>query len=433
MRIVQNSTLCAGLTIAIAPVAGWSQPVQETGEQPVMEEIVVTGSYIRRPTQADSPAPLRVITQDDLSALGVNKISDVIERLTINTGSQNNPDAFTQNFTTGTSNINLRGLGVSSTLVMINGRRQTQSAAATDRGENFVDTSSLPPMIAFDRIETLKDGATALYGSEAVAGVVNFITRSNFEGFDLQLEFQGVDEHPQEDSQISGIYGVGNDTTHFLAAFSVLDRSQLTTNDRRLSGPTDDLSQAGNPGSFLVPSLPGNPVYGLIWTGAFDSNLNGVADALEPQLGLPAVPGAQLPVFADPDCTTIAAQDPKVVPDIAASVPSPIGDIPIGLCQFDFGSTTRSFQTSSASPRISSSRTISAAACPAGSSCISPTTTRRATTRRRSRLRHFPKSLPRIPTTPSARTSTSSAACSAPAAKPCRVSTTPTPGGLPRA
>ena len=106
----------------------------------------------------------------------------MIEDLTINTGSQNNPDAFTQNFTTGTSNVNLRGLGVSSTLVLINGRRQTQSAAATDRGENFVDTSSLPPMIAFQRIELLKDGATALYGSEAVAGVVNFITRSDFDG-----------------------------------------------------------------------------------------------------------------------------------------------------------------------------------------------------------------------------------------------------------
>jgi len=336
MRILHKSTLCTGLYIALVPVAGWSQEVQEPSRPP-LEEIVVTGSYIGRPTQADSPAPLSVITRDNLSALGVNEISDVIERLTINTGSQNNPDAFTQNYTTGTSNINLRGLGVSSTLVMINGRRQTQSAAATDRGENFVDTSSLPPMIAFERIETLKDGATALYGSEAVAGVVNFITRSDFEGFDLQLEYQSVDEHPQEDSQISALYGVGNDTTHFLAAFSVLDRSPLTTNNRRLSAPADDLSQAGNPGSFLVPSLPGNPAYGLVWTGAFDSNLNGVADALEPRLGLPAVPGAQLPVFADPDCTNIASQDPKVVPDIAASIPSPIGDIPIGLCQFDFG------------------------------------------------------------------------------------------------
>ena len=337
MSILQTAKLSLGLCLAVGPLVTWSQPVQETGADQVIEEVIITGSYIRRATQADSPAPLSTITQEDLIALGVNEISDVIERLTINTGSQNNPDAFTQNFTTGTSNINLRGLGVSSTLVMINGRRQTQGAAATDRGENFVDTSSLPPMIAFDRIEIVKDGATALYGSDAVAGVVNIITRSDFEGFDLRLEFQGVDGYPQEDKQISGLYGVGNDSTHLLAAFSILDRDPLTTNDRRLSGPTDDLSQAGNPGSFLVPSLPGNPVYGLVWTAAFDSNLNGVADALEPQIGLPPVPGASLPVFADPDCTSIAAQDPKVVPDITVSVPSPIGDIPLGLCQFDFG------------------------------------------------------------------------------------------------
>lgn len=339
MRILQTLKLSIGLCLAVVPLVTWSQPIQEAGADQGIEEIIVTGSHIRRAAQADSPALLSTITQQDLLALGVNEISDVFERLTINTGSQNNPDAFTQNFTTGTSNVNLRGLGVSSTLIMINGRRQTQSAAATDRGENFVDTSSLPPMIAFDRIEILKDGATALYGSEAVAGVVNFITRSDFEGFDLRLEFQGVDGHPQEDKQISGLYGVGNDRTHFLAAFSILDRDPLTTNDRRLSGPTDDLSQAGNPGSFLVPSLPGNPVYGLVWTAAFDSNLNGIADALEsgPPLNLPPVPGASLPVFADPDCTAIAAQDPKVVPNITVSVPSPIGDIPLGLCQFDFG------------------------------------------------------------------------------------------------
>ena len=306
-------------------------------QEGVIEEVIVTGTFIKRKSQFDSPSPLTTIGQEDLAALGVNEISDVIEDLTINTGSQNNPDAFTQNFTTGTSNINLRGLGVSSTLVLINGRRQTQSAGATDRGENFVDTSSLPPMIAFDRIETLKDGATALYGSDAVAGVVNFITRSDFEGFDAQIEFQTTDENGQEDTQVSAVWGVGNDRTHLLAAFSYLNREPLTSNDRRLSGPTDDLSQAGNPGAFLLTSVPANPAYALVWTAAFDTNLNGVADFFEPALGLPPVPGALTPAFADPDCTNIAAQDPKVVPGIAQSVPSPIGNIDIGLCQFDFG------------------------------------------------------------------------------------------------
>ncbi len=314
-----------------------NSPPQPPPQQQGVEEIVVTGTYIKRKSQFDAPSPLVVVGSEDLAATGANVIGDVLKDLTINTGSQNNPDAFTQNFTTGTSNVNLRGLGVSSTLVLINGRRQTQSAVATDRGENFVDTSSLPPMIAFDQVQILKDGATALYGSEAVAGVVNFITRSSFEGFDLELDVQDIDNYPQEDRQISGLYGVGNDRSHFLAAFSYLDRDPLTTYDRRLSGPTDDLSQAGNPGSFLIPSLPGNPAFQSVWTAAFDSNLNGVADFVEPSLGLPAVPGAQPPVFADQDCAAIAAQDPKVVPNVSAAVPSPIGTIPLGLCEFDFG------------------------------------------------------------------------------------------------
>jgi iron complex outermembrane receptor protein len=327
----------AVLSLAPAGLLAAAAVVAPATAQDEIEEVIVTGSYIRRPSQFDSPSPLVNMTADDLAAAGQNDIGRVLEDLTINTGSQNNPDAFTQNFTTGTSNVNLRGLGVSSTLVLINGRRQTQSAVTTDRGENFVDTSSLPPMLAFERVEILKDGATALYGSEAVAGVVNFITRTGFEGFDLELGFQGNDNYPQQDVELNGLWGGGSDDTRVLVAFSHLDREPLTTYERRLSGPTDDLSQAGMPGSFLVPSLPGNPAYRSVWTAAFDNNRNGVADFVEPQLGLPAVPGAQPPVFADQDCIGIAAQDPKVVPSIAANVPSPIGIIPIGLCQFDFG------------------------------------------------------------------------------------------------
>ncbi len=331
MRSTVLSIAPAGLLAATAiayPAAAQDEDV---------EVFVVTGTYIRRPSQFDSPSPLVNVTADDVAATGANEIGRVLEDLTINTGSQNNPDAVTQNFTTGTTNVNLRGLGVSSTLVLLNGRRQTQSAVTTDRGENFVDTSSLPPMIAFERVEILKDGATALYGSEAVAGVVNFITRSRFEGFDLEVALQGNDRYPQQDAEISGVWGGGSDATHVLAAFSHLDREPLTTQERRLSGPTDDLSQAGNPGSFLIPTLPGNPAFRSVWTAAFDRNLNGVADFVEPTLGRPAVPGAQPPVFADQSCTALAAQDPKVVPAIVQAVPSPVGTIPIGLCQFDFG------------------------------------------------------------------------------------------------
>ena len=336
MRIRQHLRIViAGYLAAVAPLGFAQQPAQSPG---AIEEIVVTGSYIGRESQFDSPSPLTTIGFEQIQDLGVNEISDIVERMTINTGSQNNPDAFTQNASTGTTNINLRGLGVNSTLVMLNSRRQVHSAVATNRGNNFVDTSALPPMIAFDRIETLKDGATALYGSDAVAGVVNFITRSDFEGLEVQLDLQTIDGYPQNDRQVSALYGHGSGRTHLLFALSVLDRKPLSTTDKRLSTIADDLSAVGSPGSFLVPALPGNPAFAPVWTAAFDTNFNGVADLVEPTLGLPPVSGALPPLFADPDCTTIAAQDPTVVPGIVQSVPSPAGDIGIGLCQFDFGS-----------------------------------------------------------------------------------------------
>ena len=335
-RRVLDFLIAVGAAWAAVPALAQEPKKQDEN----VEEIVVLGTYIKRPTQADAPSPLIIMSAEDIAASGANKISDVIQNLTINTGSQNNPDAFTQNQTTGTSNVNLRGLGVSSTLVLVNGRRQTQSAAATDRGENFVDTSALPPLIAFERVELLKDGATALYGSEAVAGVVNLLTRSSFDGFDLEASVQDVQGTPQQDVEISGLFGggTGDGRTHALVAFSHLDRSMLSTADRRLSTTTDDLSQAGMPGTFLAPTRPTNPVYGAVWAGAYDSNGNNIADFVEPQLGLPAVPGARPPVFADQNCTAIAAKDKTVVPAIAFSVPTPIGPVPLGLCEFDFGS-----------------------------------------------------------------------------------------------
>src|SRR5699024_1897751 len=146
---------------------------------------------------------------------------------------------------------------------------------------------------------------------------------------------QDIPGHDQNDLELALLYGVGNDRTHFLAALSRLDRDMLTTRDRRLSTTRDDLSQAGNPGSFLIPTRPGQPVYAAVWTAAFDSNGNGIADFVEPTLGLPPVPGAQPPVFADQDCEALAAEDAKVIPTITQNVPTPIGDVPLGLCQFD--------------------------------------------------------------------------------------------------
>ncbi len=86
-----------------------SARAQDQGQDQEIEEIVVTGSYIRRPRQAESAVPFSVLVTEDLNEMGAKTIADVTQTLTINTGAQNNPDAFTQNLSTGTSNINLRG------------------------------------------------------------------------------------------------------------------------------------------------------------------------------------------------------------------------------------------------------------------------------------------------------------------------------------
>ena len=138
------ATISVVMAVTTTPVVA-----QQTGSAEI-EEIVVTGSYIRRKSQENSSSPISVIGREDLATIGANTISDLTQTLTINNGAQNNPDAFTQNISTGTSNINLRGLGVASTLVLLNGRRQVTSGAQTDGGVAFVDTASLVPMIRVD-------------------------------------------------------------------------------------------------------------------------------------------------------------------------------------------------------------------------------------------------------------------------------------------
>ena len=236
-----------GVAIVTA-VTGLAQPGP-------IEEVVVTaktGSRIAR--QVDSPSPLSAYEGEDLLDAGLKDIRDLIGVLSINSGSENNADNLTQNFTVGTANMNLRGLGVASTLVLLNGRRQVLSSVQTDDGSSFVDLAALVPMLAIERVEILKDGATAIYGSEAVAGVANFITRQDFEGIEVQAEYRSrVSEGSQDDLVLDGVIGGSAGAADFLLAGSYLDRSSLVLIEVDWLRPAT--SGFGNPGSFNVPSL----------------------------------------------------------------------------------------------------------------------------------------------------------------------------------
>lgn len=247
-------------------------PVQVAAQEQV-DEIVVTGTNIKRSSFSDLASPVQNVGKDSFDSIGAKDLRDVIDTLTINTGSQSNSDIFTAGYTTGTSNINLRGLGVASTLVLLNGRRTAVSSVPTTDGVLFVDTNSLVPNIAVNRLEILKDGASAIYGSEAVAGVANFITRDNFKGLELSAEYQArLSDGDQEDMKFEALAGFEGDWGNVIVAASYLDRTPLWGDEPDwlfAAEGTTNTSGVGSPGTFLDVSAAAAAAAGAQQFGPF--------------------------------------------------------------------------------------------------------------------------------------------------------------------
>tara|TARA_S200000501_G_scaffold378800_1_gene443777 strand:- start:17187 stop:19826 length:2640 start_codon:yes stop_codon:yes gene_type:complete len=194
-------------------------------KEDIVDEIVVTGSYIKTSSKSGTSA-VDLIFREEIEGIGAFLASDITKNLSINSGSENNTDAFTSGNTQGTSNINLRGIGLSSTLVLINGRRQTVTGATSNDGSVFVNTS-IVPLIALERVEVLKEGAASIYGSDAVAGVVNYIFRRDFNGLELDISNKRTESGNQKDQSISFILGNNNNSLHWVLASSILNRSAM--------------------------------------------------------------------------------------------------------------------------------------------------------------------------------------------------------------
>ena len=253
---VRRATVARALAVAIAAPAAVGAPAETAGPAAKVEEVLVvaarTGSRIKR--QVASPSPLAEHDAEALRRNAAKDLRDLVGLLPINNGAENNSDNLTQNFTVGTANVNLRGLGVASTLVLLNGKRQVPSAVQTDDGSSFVDLAALVPLLAVERVEVLKDGASAIYGSDAVAGVANFITRRDFNGAEVQVEYRTCTNNgSQDDLHIDAVLGGAAGDGSFLLAASYLDRSSLVLGEVDWLRPAT--SGFGNPGSFAVPSL----------------------------------------------------------------------------------------------------------------------------------------------------------------------------------
>jgi iron complex outermembrane recepter protein len=199
------------LVIALGAAPAFAQTVPAKPAPAAEEEstIVVTGSLLRR-TSTESASPLTVITADDLEKRGVATVEGAIQLLSSNNGGTLE-NSFTANgaFAGGASAASLRGLTTSSTLVLFDGLRATYYPLADDGSRNFVDLNTIPDAIV-DRVEVLKDGASANYGADAVAGVVNIITKKQIKGF-LASAQAGISEKGDAGNQrLSATYGFGS-------------------------------------------------------------------------------------------------------------------------------------------------------------------------------------------------------------------------------
>ncbi len=252
--------VCAALAAFLCVL--WQIPASaEEAQKPAVEEIVVTGSYIKGSAE-DAALPVDVITQQDLQKQGDPSMVEMIRNLGVASGNiaEENQFQVPAQGNSAVTTINLRGLGATRTLVLVNGRRHVVT-------ENTGVDVSFMPQAALGRTEVLKDGAAALYGSDAIAGVVNLITRGDFEGLEVYGSNQWLDNSKgTQDGSI--IWGGGNDRLHGMVAAEYEQRDNLKVRDRDWALLPRPLNPAGGWSSIANPATlyPANftPINGAL-------------------------------------------------------------------------------------------------------------------------------------------------------------------------
>lgn len=215
------------------------------------EEVNVLGSLMRHSVQYDRSPPVSVIDRKSVAAEGMGSVTEISLAMPFNSGAEVRVNNLSQPLTNGTAAVNLRNLGLGSTMVLVNGHRLALSPVATTEGETFVDLHSLMPVIMMQRMEVLRGGASSSYGSDAVAGVINIIPRAEFDGLEVHAEYQQTGAGDQSDRQLEMIFGTGlvANKGHWVVAISLFKREPLATGDRDFTTGTV-ISGSGQPGTY---------------------------------------------------------------------------------------------------------------------------------------------------------------------------------------
>lgn len=201
-----------------------------------VDKIEVTGSNIKR-VDSETPSPIQVITRADIQKSGANSVAELLRDIPSVVGGSLNDFNAGNGFARGTQSVSLRGLGSVATLVLVNGRRvETAPVADPNLGQGAAFNLNVIPVGAIERIEILKDGASAIYGSDAIAGVVNVILRKDYTGGEVMYTGRQNKDSDFRSQSVAGTVGFGDlakDRYNVLAAAEYFKRDATSIYDAR--------------------------------------------------------------------------------------------------------------------------------------------------------------------------------------------------------
>ena len=255
------------LSAALCAAACTVLPALAQQNPPELQRIEVTGSHIRR-VDGQTLQPVVVLTREEIERSGKTALSEVLRDLpAVSGGTFSEATNAGNSFAPGTAGVSLRGLGVNTTLVLLNGRRLANYGFAQNVSVNFVDLNSIP-VHAIERVEVLKDGASAVYGSDAIAGVVNVILRRDFRGGEVRASHGAAQQGGLTHHRAGVTGGLGHlarDRFNVMASLEHLQQDPLGAGQREFSrnpdnraqglGGLDFRSPTGQPGYFSAGSV----------------------------------------------------------------------------------------------------------------------------------------------------------------------------------
>jgi len=268
----QRTKIAVAVAVALHSMTALAQDAAQT-----LQRVEVTGSRIRQ-VDLETAQPIQVMTQEQIQKSGLVTVGDIINNLSsAGSPSFSKGGALTSNRENGGQYANLRNLGGQRVLVLVNGKRWTQSVAG------FTDMSTIPSSM-IERVDVLKDGASSIYGSDAIAGVINFVLKKSMEGGQLSLYTGQNEKGDGKNKDFSLSYGAGNDKASLMFGLTHTESGAVWAKDREITaysrGPNFPLENLGGGpwGRIRYVSASGGP------TG-IDKILNHTGDQNNPGVG----------------------------------------------------------------------------------------------------------------------------------------------------